>query len=373
MKPIPIYAPQLAEKEFANVLDCMKTGWISSRGKYVEMFEEKFSKFTNSEFSATVSNGTAALHLAFLALGIKEGDEVIVPTFTYIASVNSIRYVGATPVFVDSEPHYWQANIADVERKITSKTKAILAVHLYGHPVDMFAINKLAKKYNLYVVEDAAEAFGSYIEGQHAGTFGDIGTFSFFANKTITTGEGGMVTTQCPKLDANIRLLKNHHSSLSKKYWHEEIGYNYRMTNLCAAIGTAQLEQAESILKKKSEISQIYHKMLSKAPVTFQGTRQDTTHSNWMVSLVVYDGYDRDALIDYLAKLKIETRPTFYPAHTMPMYTSFVKNGHTYPVAEKLSRKGISLPSYPGLLREDIFHICTQIKSFFKLDRNEHI
>lgn len=366
MKHIPIYTPQLTDKEAANVLDCMNTGWISSRGKYVGMFEGGFCKFTNSDFAVTVSNGTVALHLAFLALGIKEGDEVIVPTFTYIASVNAIRYVGATPVFVDSEPQFWQADVEDIARKITPKTKAILAVHLYGHMADMPAINKLAKKHNLYVVEDAAEAFGSYIKNSHAGTLGDIGAFSFFANKTITTGEGGMVTTQCAELDAKIRLLKNHHSSSIKKYWHDNIGYNYRMTNLCAAIGVAQLEQADSVLRKKADIAQIYFEALSNTPVTFQGTMHETTHSNWMVSLVLDDGFSRDALIDYLAAVNIETRPTFYPAHTMPMYIPFSQNGDTYPVAQKLSRKGISLPSYPGLTREDVLHVCAQIKLFFK-------
>ncbi len=366
MKPIPIYEPQLSGRETANVLDCMNSGWISSRGKYVEMFEDGFCKFTNSKFATTVSNGTAALHLAFLALGIKEGDEVIVPTFTYIASINAIRYVGATPVFVDSEPQFWQADCEDITRKITPKTKAILAVHLYGHMTDMTAINSLAKTHNLYVIEDAAQAFGSYIKEAHAGTLSDIATFSFFANKTITTGEGGMVTTQCPKLDAKIRLLKNHHSSLTKKYWHDEIGYNYRMTNICAAIGVAQLEQAQSVLKKKATIAQIYHEALSNAPVTFQNTSHEMTHSQWMVSLILDEGYDRDTLIDYLSAVKIETRPTFYPAHTMPMYAFFVQNKHSYLVAEKLSRQGINLPSYPGLSSEDILHICSQIKRFFK-------
>ncbi|WP_409433216.1 DegT/DnrJ/EryC1/StrS family aminotransferase [Litorimonas sp. RW-G-Af-16] len=363
---IPVYTPNLTPAETAKVMDCMETGWISSRGKYVEEFEQKFCDYTGVAHATTVSNGTVALHLALLALDIQPGDEIIVPTFTYVASVNAIRYMGAVPVFAESELDYWQLDVADVEHRITPKTKAIMAVHLYGHPTDMTALNAVAKAHNLYVVEDAAEAFGAYHKGEHVGKFGDVATFSFFANKTITTGEGGMVTTQNEDLYKEMALLKTHYVSSTKQYWHDKVGYNYRMTNICAAIGVSQISRADDIIARKKHVAMRYRELLADCPVVFQGIRDDAVHSHWMVSLRVEEGYSRDAFRDFLADHDIETRPAFFEVHTMPMYQEFHLNNERFPVAEQLSAQGLNLPSYPDLTEEDLVRISDVAHQFFK-------
>ncbi|EFG9803382.1 GDP-perosamine synthase RfbE/PerA, partial [Escherichia coli] len=241
----PVYQPSLTGKEKEYVNECLDSTWISSKGNYIQKFENKFAEQNHVQYATTVSNGTVALHLALLALGISEGDEVIVPTLTYIASVNAIKYTGATPIFVDSDNETWQMSVSDIEQKITNKTKAIMCVHLYGHPCDMEQIVELAKSRNLFVIEDCAEAFGSKYKGKYVGTFGDISTFSFFGNKTITTGEGGMVVTNDKTLYDRCLHFKGQGLAVHRQYWHDVIGYNYRMTNICAAIGLAQLEQAD--------------------------------------------------------------------------------------------------------------------------------
>ena len=228
MNFIPVYQPSLTGNEKKYVNECLDTSWISAKGKFVEQFETAFSKYIGADHAITVANGTVALHLALIALGIGRGDEVIVPTLTYVASVNAIAYTEATPVFVDSLKSNWQVDPDDIERKITEKTKAIMVVHLYGHPCDMERIMAIAKKHDLFVVEDCAEGFGSYFAGQHVGTFGDISTFSFYGNKTITTGEGGMVVTNDETLYARASHLKDQGMAKFRQYWHDVIGYNYR-------------------------------------------------------------------------------------------------------------------------------------------------
>ena len=255
MNFIPVYQPSLTGNEKKYVNECLDTSWISAKGKFVEQFETAFAKYIGADHAITVANGTVALHLALIALGIGRGDEVIVPTLTYVASVNAIAYTEATPVFVDSLKSNWQVDPDDIERKITEKTKAIMVVHLYGHPCDMERIMAIAKKHDLFVVEDCAEGFGSYFAGQHVGTFGDISTFSFYGNKTITTGEGGMVVTNDETLYARATHLKDQGMAKFRQYWHDVIGYNYRMTNICAAIGLAQLEQAEKFLRQKRDVA----------------------------------------------------------------------------------------------------------------------
>jgi perosamine synthetase len=254
MYKIPVYQPSLKGNEKKYVNECLDSTWISSKGKFVNQFENAFAEYVGVKHAATVSNGTVAIHLALLALGIGEGDDVIVPTLTYIASVNSIAYTGANPVFVDSLQDSWQIDPADVVKKITPRTKAIMAVHLYGHPCDMDALMEICKKHDLFLIEDCAEAIGTLYKGKHVGTFGDISTFSFFGNKTITTGEGGMVVTNDETLHDRSLHFKGQGLAKHRQYWHDVIGYNYRMTNICAAIGLAQLEQIEQVLieKKKS-------------------------------------------------------------------------------------------------------------------------
>ena len=357
---IPVYQPSLSGNEKKYVLDCLDSTWISSKGKYISQFESEFSKYVGVKYSTTVANGTVAIHLALIALGIGPGDEVIVPTFTYIASVNAISYTGATPVFVDSLKDSWQIDPEDVVRKITPKTKAIMAVHLYGHACDLHALKEICTKYELFLVEDCAEALGSRYHGAHVGTFGDISTFSFFGNKTITTGEGGMVVTNDPTLNDRAIHFKGQGLAKHRQYWHDVIGYNYRMTNICAAIGLAQLEQIEHFLNQKRQIASWYKNKIKNSEITFHAELPDITHSYWMCTILIEDSQKRDVLRDLLLEQGIETRPTFYPVHTMPMYSQKYQK---HPVAEYLGWRGINLPSYPGLKEADVEEICKIINS----------
>lgn len=363
-KRIPVYEPVLGPDVRANVLDCLDSNWISSRGKYVDQFESEFRQFVGARHAASVSNGTVALHLAMLALDIGPGDEVIVPTFTYIASVNAIAYVGATPVFVDSVAATWQPDPDDVRRKLGARTKAILVVHLYGQPAPMEAIMEIARERGLAVIEDCAEGIGSRIGNHHVGTFGDIATWSFFGNKTITTGEGGMVTTDRDELDRSIRKLKGQGLAGDREYWHDVVGYNYRMTNICAAIGVAQLPHASEFLARKREIAQTYRDGVAGLPISFLWEAAGTTNSFWMNCIAVADPAARDPLRKHLAADEIETRPAFYPAHTMPMYTKFAAG--SYPVAENLAASGLNLPSSPALTHGDVARVNDSIRRFFR-------
>lgn len=363
-KKIPVYEPVLGEKVRSNVLECIDTNWISSKGAFIERFETAFSARLGGARCASVCNGTVALHLALLAIGVQAGDEVIVPTFTYIASVNAIAYVGAMPVFVDSLQNSWQLDPEDVERRITPRTRAIMVVHLYGQPAAMAKIMEIARRYGLRVIEDAAESFGSYISKQHVGTFGDVATFSFFGNKTITTGEGGMVVTNDPVIDAKVRKLKGQGLAGTREYWHDEVGYNYRMTNICAAIGVAQLEDADTLLARKRMIASRYRETLAGLPLDFFWEIEGTTNSFWMNCISVLELENRDALRKHLAEVGIETRPTFYPAHTMPMYRHVSKGA--FPVAEGLAARGVNLPSSPALSFEDVSYIVHHIDAFFR-------
>ena len=359
---IPVYRPFLEGREKEYVIDCIDSSWISSKGKYIDEFEGQFARRLGVKNVTSVSNGTVAIHLALIALGIGSGDEVIVPTLTYIASANAVTYTGATPVFVDSLLDTWQINPEDVIRKITSKTKAIMAVHLYGHPCSMRELKAIAKEYNLFILEDCAESFGTLYEGIPVGGFGDISTFSFYGNKTITTGEGGMVATNDETLYQRSIHFKGQGLAKHRQYWHDVIGYNYRMTNICAAIGLAQLEQIDIILKKKRAIANWYIEDLSDLPVKLHSESANVKHSFWMVSILVERPEQRDALRTYLSKAGIETRPLFYPVHTMPMYSQKYQR---HPVAEYLGWRGINLPSWPGLKRDAITTICSIIRSFY--------
>ncbi len=360
---IPIYQPDLSGNEKAYVNECLDTSWISSRGRFVKEFEEKFGEFVGTQHSASVCNGTVALHVALLALGVGPGDEVIVPTLTYIASVNAITYTGAKPVFVDSVRSTWQIDPEDVRRNITPRTKAILPVHLYGQACDMDALMAIAAEHRLFVVEDCAEAFGTLYKGRHVGTFGDISTFSFFGNKTITTGEGGMVVSNDKTLIERARHMKGQGLAEHREYWHDVVGYNYRMTNIEAAIGLAQLERAREFIDGKRKLAGLYADGLAGLPVEIHGEAADTTHTYWMISILVEQAERRDALRAHLTSAGIETRPLFYPVHTMPMYAH---NYRKHRVAEDLAWRGINLPSWPGLSAEQVRYITTSIAEFYK-------
>lgn len=359
----PVYQPSLTGNELKYVSDCVESTWISSKGKYIAQFEEKFAEYIHAEYATSVCNGTVALHLAMLALDIKQGDEVIVPTFTYIASVNAILYVGATPVFVDSDPFTWQMDCKDAERKITPRTKAILAPHIYGHPCEMDALQELCSSHNLLLIEDCAEAIGSKYNDKHVGTLGDISAYSFFGNKTITTGEGGMVVSNSKELIARAKKLKNQGLS-GVEYWHDEIGYNFRMTNICSAIGLAQLERIEAIMADKIRVANGYRKAFENSKIELHGQAANSFNSYWMCSVLIPSAGQRDELRSFLRQSGIETRPLFYPVHTMPMYSGYSKE--EFPVAQDISSRGINLPSYPDLKDEDVRFIADQLLKFVK-------
>ena len=299
-----------------------------------------------------VCNGTVALHLAVHCLGIGPGDEVIVPTFTYIASVNAIAQTGATPVFAESRESDWLLDPTEIEPLITPRTKAILPVHLYGAVCDMPAIMAVARKHGLKVIEDCAESLGATLHGQHTGTFGDIGTFSFFGNKTITTGEGGAVITMDAGLSQRLRIVRGQGQSLTRRYWHEELGFNYRMTNIAAAIGCAQSERLTQILAQKQAIARRYRAHLFGLPVTFQRLDAGVSSNEWLVSILLPRGCDRERLMADMEAKYIETRPVFFCAHHMPMYERRNPPVRT-PIADDIAARGISLPSYPTLSEAD--------------------
>lgn len=356
---IPIYRPDLSGNEKKYVNECIDTSWISSRGRFVNEFEMQFAARIGVEHAASVCNGTVALHLALMALGIGPGDEVIVPTLTYIASANAVAYTGATPVFVDSLRDTWQIDPEDVVRNLSSRTKAIMPVHLYGHACDMDALVSIAHAHRLFLVEDCAEAFGTFYKGRHVGTFGDVSTYSFFGNKTITTGEGGMVVSNDKTLIERARHLKGQGLATHREYWHDVVGYNYRMTNIEAAIGLAQLERADEFIAAKRALAQRYVSGLKGLPIEVHCEAPDTVHSYWMFSILVQHAKHRDPLRAQLAEAGIETRPLFYPMHTMPMYS---RNYRKHNVAEDLAWRGINLPSWPGLSDAQVDYICMQIR-----------
>jgi perosamine synthetase len=358
---IPVYQPFFTGREKEYVNQCLDSTWISSKGEFIGRFESEFAKYIGSPHATSVCNGTVAIHLALEAIGIGPGDEVIVPTLTYVASVNTIIQAGAKPVFVDSLEHSWQVDPEDVRRKITPKTKAVMAVHLYGLPCEMDSLVRICQEHKLLLVEDCAEGFGTYFHGRHVGTFGDIATFSFFGNKTITTGEGGMVVAKNKAVIERAYHLKNQGVSPAREYWHDVVAYNYRMTNICAAIGLAQLESAALIIAKKRQIAGWYREGLRGMSLKFHDELRDTTHSYWMCSIAVDDAADRQPLREYLKAAGIETRPVFYPCHTLPHCTADAE----FPGAQSLSARGINLPSYPALTAAQVGEICNAIRAFF--------
>jgi perosamine synthetase len=353
---IPIAEPDIGNEELANVIEAVRSGWISSKGDFILDFENEFSKYFDAGFGISTSNGTTALHLALEALDIKTGDEVIVPTLAFIACANVVEYTGAKPVFVDSHPDYWCMDPAKIEEKITKKTKAIIPVHLYGHPCDMDPILKIAKEFDLYIVEDCAEAHGAEYKGKKVGSFGIVNCFSFYGNKIITTGEGGMCITNDSELAEKMRILRDHGMSPQKRYWHEVIGFNYRMTNLQAAIGIAQLKKLDKFVEKKRRIARIYNQSLKDVEGLELPPEMPWAKSvYWMYSILVTNNsrIDRASLIEKLANSDIDSRPFFYPIHTMPPYIENKK----YPTAEKLSEEGLNLPSSVKLSDDEIGRI----------------
>lgn len=364
---IPVYQPEIGDLEKAYVNDCLETSWISSLGKYVERFEAEVARAAGARHGVAVSNGTVALHLAHHCLGLKPGDEVLVPSFTYVASVNTIAQTGARPVFVESRADDWLIDVDDARAKITPRTRGIVAVHLFGAVCDMAAVNALARDHGLYVVEDCAEALGSTRDGQPAGAFGDVGTFSFFGNKTVTTGEGGLVTTNDDRLATELRLVKGQGQDPSRRYWHDRLGFNYRMTNIAAAIGCAQIERLEATLKRKKAIAALYRARLSGLDVEFQKPAAGVDSSEWLVSLLLPRGADRDRTMDAMRARGVDSRPVFYCSHHLPMYASAQpSNGGDLTVAEDIAARGISLPSFPSMTDDMVERVCDALEAALK-------
>jgi perosamine synthetase len=340
---IPVAAPELTGNELKYLTDAFLSTWISSTGEYINLFEQKFAEFCETKYGVAVSNGTAAIHLALLALGIGKGDEVIVPDLTFAATINPVLHCNATPVIVDIDPISWCIDPKEIEKAITTKTKAIITVHLYGQPCDMDAINHIAKKHKLFVIEDCAEAHGARFNGKKAGSMGIIGCYSFYGNKILTTGEGGMCVTNSIEIADRIKVFKDHGMSKTKKYWHEVIGYNYRMTNLQAAIGVAQLEHIDSILLFRKELEEKYIGSLGEIQgLEFQKNdlpgREKIT---WLVSALWKNG-NRDKLLAILKENDIDTRPFFYPLSSMELYKNYVFSNKN---SLEISKMGLIFPT----------------------------
>lgn len=367
---IPVCEPTLNGNEKKYVLEALETNWISSSGKFLNEFEKGFADYCGVKFGVACSSGTAALHLALLALDIKEGDEVILPDFTMVSTLFSILYVGAKPVFVDVEPDTGNIDPGLIEEKITEKTKAIMVVHIYGHPVEIEPINKIAQKHNLKIVEDAAEAHGAKYKGKKCGSLGDIACFSFYGNKIITTGEGGMVVTDNAILAEKCKYFKNLCFPLNgpRNYTHEDLGYNYRMTNIQAAIGVAQLGQMNELKQKRRNNAKLYNQLLSKIPgVITPCEKKYALNVYWMYGIQIVEhefGMSRDQLAKNLKIHGIDTRLYFQPMHSQPVLKKFgLIDNHSYPNTELLACQGLYLPSGSGLDSEHIHSICKTISS----------
>ena len=361
MKRISVAQPKLAGNEKKYVMDCLDTSWISSNGKYISAFEESFAKFCDVKNAVATNNGTTALHLALVALGLEPGDEVLIPTVTYIATANAVRYCGGVPVLVDVCAETMNIDPSKIEEKITSRTKGIMPVHLYGHPSEMQAILEIAKRRSLFVLEDAAEAHGAQCDGKRVGSFGDCATFSFFGNKIVTTGEGGMVTTNDDQLAAKLRLYRGQGMDLNRRYWFPVIGYNYRMTNIQAAIGLAQMETVETAIAERARLASWYNSALASLSDKIVLPKQANWAKQvfWMYNTFLRAGGEeqRDAVMQKLDLAGIETRPVFYPMHVMPPY----KEHASYPVADTWAQRGINLPTHQFVTKEDVQRIAREI------------
>ena len=360
---IPVSSPLFAGNELKYLTHCIKSGWVSCLGGYVTKFEEKFSAYCGVRYGVSVSSGTTALHLALAALGIGKGDEVILPAFTMVSTANAVAYQGAKPVFADCRGQDFNIDPEKIEEKITKKTKAIIAVHIYGHPADMDKIMAIARKHRLYVLEDAAEAHGAEYKGRKAGSIGDIGVFSFYGNKIITTGEGGMLVTNNKKLKERAEYLRDLAFSPERHFWHKELGFNYRMSNLQAAVGLAQLERIEELIAIKRGNAGLYCRYLRDVQgITLPKEEPYARSVYWMFGILVEDdfGISKDELRKQLARKGIETRNFFIPMHLQPIYAKKCR-GH-FPVSEELCRKGLYLPSGFGLKEKDIRFIARSIK-----------
>jgi perosamine synthetase len=363
-RTVKVAEPRLGGNESRYVQECVESTWISSTGRFLDLFEQRFAEVAGTRHAVATNNGTTALHLALAALGVGPGDEVIVPSLTYVATANAVRYCGAVPVLADVDPLTMCIDPADVARRITRHTVAIIPVHLYGHPADMTALRHLADRHGLALVEDAAEAHTATWEGRPVGSLGTAGVFSFFGNKVLTTGEGGAVCTDDDALAARLRLLRGQGMDPQQRYWFPVVGFNYRMTNMAAAIGCAQLEQLSHFLLRRQEIAERYDALLAPVPGLHTPWTDDrATRVNWLYTVLLPDhatGEDRDRLMALLAEKGIETRPVFHPMHTLPPYAQ----QNTFPVSTSLGQRGISLPTHVNLTDNDVDYVAEQLLAY---------
>jgi perosamine synthetase len=353
-----VLEPDIGEQEISNVLECVTSGWISSQGRFIGVFEGAFRDYLGGGYAIAVANGTVALQLGLTTLGIGRGDEVIVPNFTFGASINAIIHSGAIPVLADVDPDTWTIDLDELRKLITPKTKAVMPVHIYGQPAQMDEIKEIASQKGIFIIEDCAEALGATYKNRRVGLDGDCTCFSFFANKTITTGEGGMVVFKDAEMAQRARILRDHGMSPQKRYWHDHAGFNFRMTNMQAAVGAAQMGRIEGLLNRKKLIFQAYDSLLSEHQALSLLPKNNWSENSCWLYTIILNGYEdgtRDKLITNLGYRGIDARPGFYPMHQMDPYREF---GHgTYPVSSYLSANSISLPSSYGLSNEEIHHI----------------
>ena len=353
---LPIYCPDVSGNERKYLMRCIDDVELSN-GFFVGAFEQAFARYVGVRYAVSVSSGTAALHLALHALGIGGGDEVIVPTFTFVATANAVTQTGATPVFADCDQGSWVVTPRAVAPLITSRTKAIVVAHLYGAVCDLPGFLALAEQHGIHLVEDCAQALGGRLIGRHVGAWGSVGTFSFYGNKTITTGEGGMIVTNDENRFHHLSSLRNHASSPARRYWHPEPGFNYKMSNLSAAIGLAQLERLDNFLQRKRAVAEIYRERLRGLPIAFQACLAGAESPEWLFSFLLPEEVDRDTVSDLLFGEGIDTRPVFTCVHSLPSYRS----NQVLKAAERISRRGISLPSHPGLRDDDVSRVSQSV------------
>lgn len=375
MMKIPVSTPSITEKEHEVVFKAIKSGWVSGiKGEYIDKFESEFSKYCGVKYGVACSSGTAALHLATSLLDLKTDDEVIVPAFTNIATILAVIYAGGKPVLVDSHPETWGIDEDKIAEKITDKTKAILPVHIYGHPVDMDRVMKLSNENNLVVIEDAAEGHGAEYKSKKVGGIGHIGCFSFYANKIITTGEGGMLVTNNEAYAKKAKMLSNLAFSDVKRYEHNYLGFNYRMSNILAALGCVQLDRIEELIRKKRSIAEIYNSNFLNFPGIQTPTEKNWAKNvYWMYAIVLDEsfGMSRDQLMQFLAKRGIETRPFFIPMNMQPaLQNKGLFLGERYPISEKLSKGGLYLPSGLTISKEEILYVVNCIKEASEIGKN---
>jgi len=364
---VPVNEPLLDGNEKKYLLECIDTGWISSEGPFVRQLEEKLATYFDRKFAVAVCNGTIAIDVAVDALELRAGDEVIMPSFTIISCVSGLLRKGCVPIFVDQQPDSWNMDVHQIQQKITSRTKAIMVVHIYGLPVDMDPILELAKKHSLLVIEDAAEMIGQTYKGKKCGGFGDISTLSFYPNKHITTGEGGMILTDNPRLAERCRSLRNLCFVPEKRFIHYELGYNARMTNLQAAIGLAQFERINEFLEKKRSIGAFYQKHLMNLPFVTPPLKKTSYAENiyWVFGLVLDHEYEHDAqyAMTELAKLGVGTRPFFWGLHEQPVLKKYqFYKEEKFPVCENLSRNGFYIPSGLAVTENQMLYVVEKVK-----------